>query len=161
MQPHKIPELWECQLLWTATRIFSEHYLDRIYVIPKYIWQSKLVVIKLNYWVQGCFVDTLTFSLAPLLLSLPLPPPVSPLFSPKYRVCCAVLDHCSDELSLSATRQVRVTVPPTDTVSSEVTGCKGSSSRSCFCHVRHTENSIFTLLLAVLIPGGNIWLFSC
>ena len=53
----------------------------------------------------------------------------SPLFSPKYSVCWAVLDHCSDELSLSGTRQVSVTVPPTDTISSEVTGCKGSSSR--------------------------------
>ncbi|MEQ2283091.1 hypothetical protein AMECASPLE_007688 [Ameca splendens] len=46
-----------------------------------------------------------------------------------YRVCCAVLDHCSEELSVSATRQVNVTVPPTETVSSEVTGCSSSSSR--------------------------------
>lgn len=55
---------------------------------------------------------------------------ILPLFSPKYRVCCAVLDHCREELSFSATRQVSVTVPPADTVSSEVTGCKGSSSGS-------------------------------
>lgn len=52
---------------------------------------------------------------------------ILPLFSPKYRVCCAVLDHCRDELSFSATWQVSLTVPPADTVSSEVTGCKGSS----------------------------------
>ena len=57
------------------------------------------------------------------------PSPFSPLFSPKYSVCCAVLDHCSEELSDSFTRQVSVTVPPTDTVSSEVTGCKRSSPR--------------------------------
>lgn len=52
----------------------------------------------------------------------------SPLFSPKYRVCWAVFDHWREELSFSFTLQVSVTVPPTDTVSSWVTGWKGSSS---------------------------------
>lgn len=67
---------------------------------------------------QGCLMSCL--SIHPSLL---------PLFSPKYKVCCAVLDHCSEELSFSATWQVSVTVPPADTVSSDVTGCSGSSSR--------------------------------
>lgn len=102
------------------------------------------------------------------------PGPLLPLFSPKQRVCCAVLDHCREELSLSATRQVSVTVPPADTVSSEVTGCRGSSSgKNDGFHMKLMETNTNTVIIktnnmhSFLVPSlsslqsldyGEIWI---
>lgn len=95
----------------------------------EYVWMSSISIKVSPVW-KGLLLSYWCFYSFSRLVSLSIHHTLSPLFSPKYRVCCAVLDHCSEELSLSATRQVSVTVPPTDTVSSEVTGCKGSSSNA-------------------------------